>query len=504
MLDYMRKLSSGIISKTLMLLLVLSFGLWGIGDILTERGPSYAAKVGGENISISEFRNHAALVNRQLQSIGMDNSNKGTIELMVIRQLVQQKLSLLAMRDVGLFVSDGQLGKSISDLPQFQDASGKFSGTLFTSILKRENISEKIFLNDMKHEILGRFLSDSLSMDDSVLPTSILVLENISRGETRDVVLLTVAARTPPAVSDADSRAYYDENKEIVYLQPERRTLDYLTLTPEDLKGVADSAASGEEAMHALSNRIEDELAAGMELDKALAKLGIISRLRTLTSVISSMAETANDDLTSTVITQGFSMSDGEISGLIRTKSGLHAIVMVKSITPAAPKPYDSVKNDVMQRLTRKLAREGARAKALTVKTALTKTPNWQSVAAKFALHGRVVSAVARPAAAGDESTPASGNIPRALQEAIFEHNLGEVAGPLVQENGDQLIALVTASHLPDLRSDAVALEKTGAPTMKKLAQEIENRAYQSFAVRHTVKINPALRSASMPEQAAP
>jgi peptidyl-prolyl cis-trans isomerase D len=107
MLGSMRTLSKSFASKLLMLMLIVSFAAWGVGDILTSSGnPSYAAKVGSETVPIGEFQQQRQLMQRQLESMGIQGMPPGRLEMTIIRQLITQKLSMLAMRDMGLFVND--------------------------------------------------------------------------------------------------------------------------------------------------------------------------------------------------------------------------------------------------------------------------------------------------------------------------------------------------------------------------------------------------------------
>ncbi len=517
MLDSMRALSTGIVSKILMGLLVLSFALWGVGDILREGGPSYAAKVGGEVISVADFQRQGAALSRQLQNMGMQNVNAATMNVTIMRQLVQQKLNLLAMHDIGLFVDEGLLAKTVMTLPQFHDGEGKFSGAIFTDRLKRENVSENVFAQQLKNDIAAKFLADSLNMDDTTAPVSVLALEAMGRGETRDAVLLTIPARDAlDASNTAALKEFYEQNKESLYLQPESRALEYVVLQPSEINTLIEAAISKEmldaakarnpnatptqlreqlrkekrdEIMHTLSNTIEDELAAGKKLSEALVKAGITSTPRSLDKVTETLVKTSGDDITKTVSQQGLGMSEGEISGLISTKSGALLMVAVKAISPATPKPYDEVKADVRQRLSRQLARDAARGKAQSVKEALVKSPNWQAVAADFKLTSRVLSRIQRPL----EGNATTAGLPLTLQQAIFERAVGQVAGPLMLDNDDHVVALVTQSYLPTAPSANGASSKDNARTTKKLVQDIENRAYQSFAKDHPVIINPAM-----------
>ncbi|MFZ4541150.1 MAG: peptidylprolyl isomerase [Rickettsiales bacterium] len=350
MLNSMRTLSKSIVSKLLMLLLVISFGVWGVGDILRSNGPGYAAKVGGETISRAEFEQQRALVKGQLETLGMNDIPASKLALTVIRQLIMQKLTLMAMQDMGLVVNDALVSKMIADIPEFKNKDGKFDAKLFKRMLDNNRMSEQGFIAQLKRDIAGRFLTDSLSMHDSPAPASVIALAATIDGETRDAVLLTVPTKGAAKESDeAALKAYYDANKQFSYMLPEARTLEYVVLadteinelvgksitkemvdeklkqSPEMNEGLARmklSAEQREDVLHTLGNTIEDELAGGKNMGEAFAKAGISVIPRVITDATPALAKSSDDDVTRTVAEQGFGLSEGEISRLISTKKG--------------------------------------------------------------------------------------------------------------------------------------------------------------------------------------
>lgn len=502
MLDSMRSLSKSIASKILMGLLVVSFGIWGIGDIFTNSGPSYAAKVGSQIIGLHEFQQQRSSVARQFEALNIKNLPPGQLEISVIRQLVQQKLTLQAMRDTGLFVDEALLKSFILSAPEFADESGKFSAERFKRYIASQQLSEPAFLNQLKQEIAGRFFFDSLAMNDATPPSSMLALEARINGETRDAVLLTIPADSSAARhDDAALQAFYEENKTALYMLPETRTLEYVVLAQSDIdqfikKSAADatageasgSAPARDRALLDLGNAIEDALAAGKSMGEAFSSAGIQVTPRLLENAKQEAANTGGDEITRTVIEQGFGLSEGEISRLIRSRDGALLMVSAKKINAAAPKPYESVKADVASRHAKDQALAAARTKAQAVKAALAKSPNWQAVAEEFKLSNRAVSRLPRPV---QGKKLESNDVPLALHQAIFERGVNEVAGPLTNDNGDQVIALITASHLPTVES--AASRAANDTDIQKLTQEVENRAFQSLSAKHKVTVNPAL-----------
>ncbi len=521
MLGTMRSFNKSVFSKLLLLPIVVSFVIWGIGDMLRASGPTFAAQVGHDTISVGEFEQQRGQMARQLQNMGISQLPPGKLEEMVIRQLVQEKLTLLTMQEMGLYVNDTLAGKSIANMKEFADDNGKFSGQKFTSLLARQHLPESVFVNALKREIAGKFLIESMSMKDAAVPPSVLALEAMTNGETRDAVLFTVPARASSSeADDAKLQQYYNEHKDTDYARAETRDLEYVVLTPAQIDAAIEKSITPamlaeaakehpnqndvqlrvelvkeqrDDALRNLTNTVEDELAAGKTITQAFAKAGIDTQAKTLEHATPELAKTSEDDVTKTVAEQGFSLGQGEISRLIRTKKGTLLMVSVKKINAASPKPFDEVKGDVREKFLKMQAQEDAHSKAQTVKDALAKAPNWQAVAEDQHLSTRVVSRLARPT-----SPKETDGVPAALQQALFEHKIGEVAGPLTLPNGDQLMALVTASHFPTINEAAAEKpSKASAQITSNLAGDIENRAYQSFADRYKVVVNPAILSRS-------
>src|ERR1700755_3466928 len=102
MLRGMRKASSNwlgkIIMATVMGVLIISFGIWGIADIFRGFGQSTVAKVGHTEISFNEFRQ---LYTARLQQIGRQFGRPLTPEQArafgVDRQVLQQTIAEAAL-----------------------------------------------------------------------------------------------------------------------------------------------------------------------------------------------------------------------------------------------------------------------------------------------------------------------------------------------------------------------------------------------------------------------
>lgn len=508
MFHSMRRLGSGIFAKIMVVFIAAAFGLWGVGDVLRSGGPGYAAKVGSDTISVAEFQRQKTLLDRQMQAMGVQGLDASKMEVAVLRQLIQQHLIRQETQDLGLRVNDALLAQTLRRQPQFLNKDGSFNSEAFKRSLDNLRISEAAFLAQLKDETAGRFLVSSLDMSDITPPAPVLALAATTAGETRDAILVTIPAHAPAdKVTDAALKGYYEEHK-LLYLTAPTRTLEYVTFAPSEVNGWIDKIITtqkqGEgtapkitdemrkdardDAMRELTNGVEDALAGGSTLGGAMSKLGFKAQSHMLNNITPDSAKNREDAVEKSAIEQGLALGDGEISGVITTPGGTALMVAVKSTNAAMPKPYEDVASEVRTAFTQQLGRDEARAKAQDVKDALAKEATWQAALTKFELYGRPISNVPRAV----EGKSAAYGMPIPMQEAIFERNVGQVAGPLNLPNGDQLLAIVTASHHP--RPEQAKIDSaTRDKLIESIGQDVEGAAYNDFARRRPIKINPQL-----------
>jgi peptidyl-prolyl cis-trans isomerase D len=522
MLSSLRSAGHSFVMKLLMLLLVLSFGVWGVGDMLRSTHNGQMAKVGSEVINYSDFARNVNLLETQLQAMGMSGVDRGAMEEEVLRRMIEEKMVQQRLREIGLDVNERLLAQRLSEAPMFKGITGKFDPKMFQATLAQRRMSEAAFLNDLKSDIRNAAFTTSLGVDDLSPPDALAALMEASSRETRSIILVRIPANaslvtTPDA---AALQAYYDRSKELYYMEPERRTVEYVSFTQRDLdafiaKQVSDDAIkerfesdperfggaanfekarpelekelrseAGEQVVDQLSTTIEDSLAAGDSMGDAIAKAGIQATPRMLSN-ITGVQYANKGDLEAQVAASAYAMEEGETSNLQTTKDGSYYLLTVKSVTPASPKPFEQVKGDVEKRLADTLRGKAARLKGQAVKDALASGDNWKEALAKESVAGHEISGVKR-AEAGETSA-----VPKLLAEAVFEHPVGEVAGPLVQENGEVLVAKVIASTPGNVPSGAAP--HADKATLEAMRNELLQDYYQSLSKRYPVTLNQGL-----------
>lgn len=525
MLGTMRNFAKGYAAKTLLLALVISFGIWGIGDIFRMHSGTWLARVGDEHILAIEYANQRSMMRQAMASLGIKNLDAADIDNEVLRQMVQQHLVGQWLRDSGLAVNRATMANAIRQNRQFKDITGKFDKDLYNQILKEKQLSETGYLIQLRQELAGRTLLSSLDMGDSGMPESLHLLELAVLSQTRDALLVPIPLPTidPASLDPAKLTAYYELHKNDTYLEPERRTLEYVTLDQADISALIDASitdsmlqdryeqnktiaptleAARPELLKQLrseqhdvvvqkfSANLEDALAAGSAIGEAVAKAGVKAESKLLTQIAASQFAASKDALLRAVSAQGFALASGETSGLQSSENGRFFVVNVKEVRPAAPKPFDSVKGDVQAEVLKETAAAQVREKAQKAKEslALAKADGRAQVLAQLGLNPRTQQDISRINA--DEKSPAADALPNALRQGIFEHRIGEVAGPQILPDGSALLALVMAVHQPapakDEKQEAALLE-----TYRRALSDTTTAAmFNALAEHYPVQVN--------------
>lgn len=513
MLDSMRTTANSIFMKALMLLLVVSFAVWGVGDILRSSNNGHLVKVGDETITYPAYARAVRNTQAMMEAMGLKNVDPNMIEDQALRGLVEEKLVYLRLKDAGLEVDQPLLARELRGMQQFHDVRGAFDPATFKATLAARNMSEAAFLEEMKADLRSQIFTATIAANDLQTPPSLARLYATSMAEKRDAILVNIPAANVAfnAPDEAALKAYYEGNKDVLYLAPEKRTLEYVTFSSKDLESMVarqitdealkeryeteapegsfeDNKIALAEALKAelietaasdITIQVEDALAAGESMGAAIAKAGLKAQSRQLKDVTAQTAPA--DALAAEVAAQGFSMEEGETSSVMTTQNGTYYMVSVRSITPSAPLPYEQVAAKVKERATASARSKAVRERASKIQAAL-EADDWQAQLKELGATGRSVTGIRR-----GEAGPTSG-MPPLLVEAVFEHEVGGIAGPMTQPNGDALVAKVTAITLP---------QTTPAPDAKMVdaldaewPRDVLAALYRDLTGRYPVRVN--------------
>ena len=243
MLTTLRKTGAKVLTFILFALLILSFAVWGVGDMVGGRAVSTAVlQVDDTQVPREDF-------DRALRQ-SMDRIQQMLGQPMDMRQarnfgLVDQVLGELSNRalldqlslDMGLVVSDEQLRKAIYEISAFQNAAGEFDRVIFEQTLQNANMTERMLFDQLRRETsqdqINAAVTEGITAPESL--AEILYRYRSERRIAEYLLLPRSGVEAPADPEEAALRAFFDENGSR-FMAPEYRSLSYLHLSLDELK----------------------------------------------------------------------------------------------------------------------------------------------------------------------------------------------------------------------------------------------------------------------------
>ena len=390
MLEKIREGSQGIVAKTILVLVILSFAFAGVSSYLGSNTGVPAAVVNGDEISANEleqaFQNERSRIEQQLgemfTALAADESYMNGIKQNVLDRLIADKLIDQAANKLGLRVSDEQIKKAIIEEPAFQ-TDGKFDNERYLAVLRQLGYQTTSFRNMMRVDMTRRQLLNALVGSEFVLDGEAKQLAEV-QGQTRDIRYLVVDS-TPflstVSVSDEEAQSYYDANVS-QYMSPEKVSLEYVELNAADM--AKNSDVSDEEvktyddeniaqyqtaekrlAAHIFVAATDDDSADKAKADAIEAKL-------TAGEDFAEVAKTDSDDNLSAQeggkldwFEQGvmdpafdealFGLQKGQVSSIVKSEFGYH-IIKLLDVQASQATAFEDVKAKIVAQLQEKKA----------------------------------------------------------------------------------------------------------------------------------------------------
>ncbi|MEA2841973.1 MAG: peptidyl-prolyl cis-trans isomerase [Methylobacteriaceae bacterium] len=384
MLQGLRAASQNWIGRTVMAIvmgfIVVSFAIWGIGDIFRGFGSGKLGQVGSVDISTQDYRtayqNELQRLQRQARrAITNDEARAAGLDREVLSRLVAQAALDQKARQLGLAMAEEDVAKTILNDPSFKGPNGQFDRNRFANALRDFGYSERTFANERRQdylrqeilqavagnivvpqamlEAINRYRNETRSVDYVVLPPSAAgeiatptedVLQkyfderkqSFRAPEYRRLVTLTVTPATavnPESISDADAQKLYDEAKEARFSTPERRAIQQITFP--------DEAAAAEANAKIKAGGSFDSIAADRKLSEKDIDLGLLQKSDIADQALASAA---------------FALPEGAVSEPVKTAFGV-ALLRVTKIEPGSAKPFAEVTADLKREIAAQRAK---------------------------------------------------------------------------------------------------------------------------------------------------
>ena len=246
MLDSLRNAAGTWVAKLLLLLLVLSFAVWGIsGNIM---GPGYGNAVltaGNTEVSVNEYRlAYDRQVNVMSQNFGTrltrEQASALGIDNQVLAQLAAGAVLVEQAREMGLGLSKDRLAGLTAEDPAFRGLNGGFDRTQFDIVLRNAGMRPEDYLKNREQVAVRQQIIEAVS-DGLEVPDTYLKAVAVYRGENRTVDFLTLPQSLIGEIEtpqDSVLTTYFEQNK-ARYAAPEFRKISYVKLEPEDISDPA-------------------------------------------------------------------------------------------------------------------------------------------------------------------------------------------------------------------------------------------------------------------------
>ena len=356
-------------TKVLLALLILSFGLWGIGDYISPpQEAELVAKVGGSGILKAEYENELRKQINNLQQIfgntfSVEQAKSLGISENIVQSLIKQKLFELEAASLGLTISDNLVSSEIQNDDRFKSPTGSFDRFTFDEKIRQMGLSEGDYINSFKRLLIENqllsILQNSSKLDDHMIEPLYKF-----RNEKRSIKFLEIPHESftvSDKIAEAELIEFHKKNGNR-FTAPELRSFTLVELKVNDF--IADVDVSEQLIRESYDNRLDEfeipetreilqilmsdekkirsiseQLKAGKDffttaknvagLDKSQIEIGILTREEILIDELATVAFS--------------SLKQGQISDPFKSSLGWH-IIQIKKITPQEVKAFDAVK----------------------------------------------------------------------------------------------------------------------------------------------------------------
>ncbi|MFN3890529.1 MAG: SurA N-terminal domain-containing protein [Beijerinckiaceae bacterium] len=388
MLEGMRRASQNWLGKIvvgiLFSFLILSFAIWGIGDIFRGFGVGTVAKVGETDITTEAFRQayQTQLQNWQREArraITNDEARAAGLDRMVLQRLISEAALDQRAKELGLAMADRDIAQAIVNDPAFLGPTGRFERQRFNDALREAGYpNEQRFLLDQRMNYLRRELALSLA-GNPVIPRVLLEAAHRYGAETRSVeyiVLPESFAGEIPEPSEEALKAYFEQRRQ-AFRAPEYRTLAYLSVTPSsvsDPSRVSDDdarrtyeankaryTAAEKRSVQQIVFPDEEEAAAARKRVEEGLTFDALAEERKLSQSDIDLGTLAWSEFVDPTIAQAaFATPEGQVSQPVKGQFG-HVLLRVTKIEPQSARPFEDVADQVKKEIADRRAGDQVR-----------------------------------------------------------------------------------------------------------------------------------------------
>lgn len=370
MLKFMRKSVKSIFIKALLVLLIASFAVWGIGDIFSGRSAvANVATIGETGISADQFKSELAReITRLQQTLGPDITREQAIAMgvgdMLMSRLVNSTILNAGAADMQLYISETAILNEIRNNKSFFNDAGVFDSRIFNQLLSNNGLSENSYVQYLRQGMERDQMLSAIA-SGAVPPKPLTDALYTFEAEKRvlDVLRINHAQiKNVPKPSTAELMAYHETNSQR-FMAPQYKGLTAVVLDSADLAKTIDLTDADLQAAYderaddyitpetrvlkqiLVSDEAKAQDAAKMLDDgKALADVATQVKANPVMMNIGTMTRNEASALSADIGDAAFTAQKGAHTAPLKSPLGWHVII-VEDIIAGSVKPLEEVKD---------------------------------------------------------------------------------------------------------------------------------------------------------------
>jgi peptidyl-prolyl cis-trans isomerase D len=516
MLQAIRTRAGSLIVKILFAFLILTFSLWGIGDIFRNRSQdTTVATVGNREIRIEDMQTALqtaleTLRARTGQSIDLQQAKQFGLVQRVLDELVDQSLLDQEAARLGLDMPDSVIRNAIYNNPGFMGPGGRFDRARFDAMLAQSRMTEGQFVEEMRRSLSRGQILDSVTTAARA-PGAVVDALYRYREQKRvaDVVSLPLAKAPDPGQPGAEALDKFYQAHRDMFRAPEYRTITVASLTPSDIAAtikippqkLQDAYKDQEDDLRTPEKRQVEQILAPSQAKAKEAETALAAG-RDWKEVATTIAGQKPDTIDLGLVEESqlppplgstaFALQPNTPSRPVKSMLGWHILRVVK-IIPAATESFEQAKPKLIEKLTRDAALDRIYDIGNHVDDALAGGAGLDATAAKFGLKLTKVAA-ADESGNGPDGKPVA--LPLAPQEVVklaFATDQGRTSRVIDTEDSGLYVVRVDGVTPPRVRSLAEVKDQA----VKEWQDEQRRQAVATAAAALKAAVAPGTKLAA-------
>lgn len=456
-LDNIRSGMSGFFAKILLVLLVISFVVWGFSDSLKSGGQLKLAYVGGEPIKAIEIEKRLQEYIKFSGFQELDQNQLDFLKIQLLDAVIVNQLFYLEAKSFGLDLSDEYVvNELIFKDKKFED-KGKFSDLYFKTYLKNFGYTES--------EIIQRYKIDKLSQifrDNIIVPYNTKVfdhnyLNKLAELRSVDIIVLSNEFKFSYTPTKEEMEKYYKDNQDI-FRYSEAREVEFIAFTDDNktddfIKNKIKSFSKAD------LKALQDDLRTGSSMNEVAEKYSLKIYNATLNLKYNDVSEiNSSEDMSKTLLSELTTAQENRNAILElpeETESELLAdpianimyIAKIKKIYQPEAKPFEAVQKEIHENIYNIKKNEARDSIIQDIEKQIAEGKLFEEIKNPNVLYYKDVKLNrSLLAEALDERVK---DMPASLSDQVFKKNINDVTDFVSSNTGNYYIAKLRSINSP-------------------------------------------------------